>query len=128
MAVRKMDSEGKQSIDQLTYRILKESGCGICEKEGGDVYWPNHRSKVAHNQCYLRIKESQAKLIQQIIEMYRYMTRSDMAAAHSRAIRAVRVVCKTPLIVYFEKNGKEEMTKLFDTVGFEAAAKLPTKL
>lgn len=128
MNVMRMDPETKQAIDKLTYRTLRESGCGVCEKEGGDVFWPNHKSSVAHQHCFQRIKEIQLRLVKHIQEMYHHMPAIEKTIAYRRAIHAVRITCREPLIVFLDKHGKEELSKVFDTAGISAASRRVSRL
>lgn len=102
--------------------------CGICEKEGGEVFWPNHASRFAHRICFLRISPIQAELIKEILELFDSAPNLEKNRAHARAVKAVRIACKTTLLEFLEKNGSESLKKIFNTIGLRAAFPKVAKL
>jgi len=108
--------------------VNHSQNCGVCEKEGGEVFWPNHKSRVAHRICFLRIDPIQAKLIKEILDLFDSFPNLEKDRAHARAVTAVRVACKTTLLEFLEKNGTEALKKIFNTIGIRAAARKTAKL
>jgi len=136
ISVIKVTNENKAALISLVKRMYENEGCGICEKKGAEVFWFSPYSRGAHAKCFKIIENIENKLIQTIDEVFKdKATESERAKnlscnmAHVRAIKAVRAACGSETILsYLEKNGTEKLTKLFDTVGIEAAKKVPAKL
>lgn len=94
--------------------------CGICEKKGVEVFWFNPLSMGAHSKCVQVIQPSEKKLIKTIHDLFK----DDLVLkliAHVEAIKVVKRLCAPEtLSKYIQKNGPEDLTRLFDVFGVAA--------
>lgn len=109
--------------NELVAKILERyraEGCGICEKEGAEVWWFSHFSRCAHSVCFGTIKNIEADLMNKIGLVFK--NNSDRHMAHIRAVQAVKKeIGNVSLKTYVETQGANKLKSLFDSVGRMAA-------
>jgi len=44
--------ETREPLREFVHSIYHAEGCGICGKEGAEVFWFNPHSRCAHRECY----------------------------------------------------------------------------
>ncbi len=121
-----------ENIDAYVYMIqdmYNSEGCGICEKEGAEVFWFSPYSRCAHAKCLTMIQVAESALMQKIDDVFKKSTnpgkRND---AHIHAIQAVRAACgQDTILAYLEKKGSTALTNLLITVGIEAVNQYASK-
>ncbi len=106
--------------ERLSSNQLK---CGICGKEGGDKLFPMPDTYLVHGECYELIGPARRRLAEITYKLFN--NRNDSKSrrdAHMRAVRAVQKGCAPEMFSsYVSTKGIEALTRLFDTVGMDAA-------
>jgi len=103
--------------------------CGICEKQGAEIFWYSPLSQYAHERCVKMIEPSERILHQVVGDLYNKRGFVPQIEAHIRAIQAVRQACGNDTIYsYFMRNGENALAHLFNTIGIRAAQIYPSKL
>lgn len=129
LSFTRVTNENKEALVSDIKKQYDSEGCGVCEKTGAEVFWFSRYSRGAHAKCFKLVEKSEQKLTNTIDEMFKGTKHGERNVAHIRAVQAVRLACASKTIMSFlEKNGVEALTRLFDTVGIEAAKKTPAKL
>jgi hypothetical protein len=126
----KVTDQNKAELVSMMTNMYNSEGCGICQKPGGEVFWFSPYSRCAHAKCFELIKTSESDLIKIIDGLFKNTEDyGEKNSAHIKAIKAVRAACNSETIMsYLEKNGVDALTRLFNTVGAEAAKKYASKL
>ncbi|GEM_PF-6661701 len=110
--------ESSITFEQKKY--YSSERCGICNKKEAETFWPNPTSQWAHYQCISKIAPAENDLITTINELFKD-DRRRQNILHRHAIQAVMEKCKPHTIAEFaDKNGIEEVKKLFNTFGMTA--------
>jgi len=93
--------------------------CGICEKRGASLDWPNHASKFIHSKCFTYAIYASSQGCQKVIEGL--FNEKMQSHAQMEAFKAVRKACgKETIHSYLVKQGSEKLTALFNSVGIQA--------
>ncbi len=105
--------------------LYNYAGCGICEKNGAQVYWFSPFSRCAHAKCVKMIEPAETLLSQTINRLFKESETYEIQnEAHYRAIEAIKAHCGSDsLMEYLEKNGLAALTHLFDNDGVRAVEK-----
>ena len=117
-------------VSDLIQNHYNYQKCGVCEKEGADVYWNNPISKGAHRKCFEKIWPTETELVRTIDDLFKHDQDYRInTKAHIAAVRAVKEKCGDgPIITYIEKNGEKAITHLFNTVGVQAAKQFASQV
>ena len=108
-------------------RMYETEGCGICEKQGAEVFWFSRFSRCAHTVCFKDIENIEADLIAKIETIFD--DTSDRNMAHIRAVEAVKkVLGPVSIKTFLETEGATKLKLKFNSVGQIAALILPAKL
>jgi len=126
----RITSTNKVALISEAKNMYASEGCGICEKKGGgEVFWFSPYSRTAHAKCDKMIEGAEETLDKIVEELFKHTRHGEKTSAYSRARKAVRIACGSETIrSFFEKNGVKALSNLYNTVGIEAAKKLPAKL
>jgi len=111
------------------YRMKEPEDCGICEQKGATIFWFSPYSRGAHRECFRAIQKAEESLAFTVDQLFKDTVNGERINAHIEAIRAVRKACGSETILsFFEKNGEEALSGLFNTVGIAGAKKITAKL
>lgn len=129
VSVIPVTKENKNDLVSMMQDMYNSEGCGICEKEGAEVFWFSPYSRCAHAKCFKMIDVAESALIQNIDDTFKKSTNPGKRNnAHIHAIQAVRAACgQDTILAYLEKNGSTALTNLFNTVGIEAVNQYASK-
>lgn len=92
--------------------------CGICEKDGGSLYWHGTTNGQVHQSCYTKIDPFETEIT---LKIHLLFPKEYWDEAHGEAIKAVRAKCGgCSISKYLKEKGRDSLTNLFNTVGIDA--------
>ena len=113
--------DNKEALVSMITNMYNSEGCGVCEKEGAEVFWFSPYSRCAHARCFKIIEPATSTLYLTIDDLFNGAKHGEHNDAHIKAIKAVRSACGSDTIMsYLEKNGLDALKNLFNTVGVKA--------
>jgi hypothetical protein len=99
---------------------MEEELCGVCERPGGDTPWASGVSRTAHERCVEQIKPCE-NLSTAMINGFCH-DQINRQLAHKEVVMAVTQRCNgLSLKTFIEQDGPQALTKLFNTIGVDAA-------
>lgn len=123
-------SDETQALIAEGKRALETQGCGVCEKEGGEVFWFSPYSNCAHHRCFGIISSLDISLVDAIAKLFKDAVepaeqdevRRFRYEARREALTAIREACRPDTILTFhEKYGGDALKTIFRTSGIPAA-------
>lgn len=93
-----MDDSNKNILQNHVRNVYYGEGCGICEREGADVFWFNPKSRRAHKACFELVKELEDDVCEQIKRAFPSNDNGDINFAHVEVVKAVMGECKCTLL------------------------------
>lgn len=109
----------KAVIVSLIENQYNQEGCGICGKEGGDIFWFSPKSRTAHSACsnlLKNIEEDTSKKMNKMFDQYESIERRGLYhTSHKYLAGEVQEQCGNfTILEYFNEHGEDKVKSLFD--------------
>ena len=116
IAVIELTPETRTVIAQIAIAQIQKGGCGICTKEGGEIWFPNPKNNCAHESCWESLKPVGRDALKKINEncdiTHGYQEQNNMCR---NLITEVLSKCNgKTLLEYLNEFDKENLKKIFD--------------
>lgn len=90
-AVVPVTEGNREALHSFVLNMYQSEGCGVCEKEGAEVFWFSPYSRCAHAKCFKQIEAAESTLYQTIDSLFKNEKHyGEQNSAHIKAIKAVR--------------------------------------